>query len=124
MQEMPKAKGFTKHIILYAKGWYEKTDKGIIEDLRRILAKYSNSDINYISDVHLWEFLAEAYSEYAQYFSVSQQRDWLLDLVNKKWTSEWNLPPRKPEEVIIGMLSITNGNVVDTSECLRDIDFS
>ena len=44
---MSKIKNWNSHIILYAKGWYERTD--IVEDLKILIGKRNHIEPQYIS---------------------------------------------------------------------------
>lgn len=108
---MKKAQGFSKHIILYAKGWYGKSENGIISDIKQLLAAYAR--IDQVSDHDVWEMLCRAAAKYLPEFSEQSRHEYLMDMLGKKWTGFNEQLNRKPEEVIIGMLSVTDGEVID-----------
>lgn len=113
------AEGFAHHIILYSKGWYgqSKGKNHIIKDLKILLAAYSNTDITYLSDRDIWEHLVLAFAKYGT-TNVLATADSLIEMLGKKYGYDAGFS-RNPEEVIIGALSVTMGELVDTKEMLK-----
>lgn len=113
---MKKANGFTKHIILYAKGWYGKSGRGVLVDLKDLLMHYAS--LVHCSDSLLWEALCRAVVEYLPEFNHQRQYEYLLDMLGNKWLGFNKQFTRKPEEIIVGMLSSTEGNVIDITDLM------
>lgn len=113
---MKKAEGFTKHIILYAKGWYGRSEDGIINDLRKLLM--TSVRLDFVPDCLIWEALCHAAAEYLPEFNEQVRYHYVMDMLGKKWIGFNEQLNRKPEEVIIGMLSITDGDVIDVTDVM------
>ena len=111
-----KAQGFSQHIVLYAKGWYKSSHKDIIGDLKKLLSVYSNTDLQYISDHDAWEFLCRTFSECVT--NKHEIYDALFEITGRKWAGFEHLS-RKPEEVMIGKIAISEGHFVDPESKLN-----
>jgi len=115
---MKPAKGFAQHIILYAKGWYGRSGN-ILQDIAELLKVYAGLSEPSIRDAK--EVLCSAFAEYGRdnYYDMFEA---VYEITGWKWES---FPPvkRTPEQVMIGKLSIIDGEYVDTSEKLN-VDFS
>lgn len=113
--EIKKIEGFGQQVILYSKGWYGRSGKGAIHDLMRLLAKYSNSDLEYISEKDAWEILCRTAGDCVSRFDIGEA---LYETVGGKWKG---FIDRKPENVLIGKISIVDGGYVDMAD---KMDFS
>ena len=52
------------HLILYAKGWYKRTD--LLEDLKRIVAERCALDFKHVSTNDVWQVVSGAFLEHAR----------------------------------------------------------
>jgi hypothetical protein len=77
-----------------------------------LLAEYSGSDLEYITERDAWECLCFAFGEYAGRFEICEA---LYETIGGKWDG-FNLGKRKPEEVLIGKLSVCDGKCVDPTK--------
>ena len=101
---------FTAHIVLYAKGHYGHSGD-IIEDLKTLLCEYAGLDRASTSDV--WQLLCEAFSRYVtKEFDIAEG---LMEMLGKKRIGFNERLNRKPEEIIIGKLSVIDGCHCHTS---------
>lgn len=112
------AEGFSQHIILYAKGWYGKGEH-ILKDLSILLMMYSNSPSPSIGDAK--EMLCRTYAEYGSKNSFDLFEA-IYEIAGWKWENWSKIGNRAPEQVMIGKLSIIDGEYVDPSQKLN-IDF-
>jgi hypothetical protein len=93
---------FEDHVILYAKGWYGRSDNGIISDLSALLAAYSNIAPEHVSKNDVIEFIIHAFVRTAKNIDLYEGIREIL------------IPPfpadspyhRNPEEVMLGKISI------------------
>lgn len=95
---------FTDHVILYAKGWYGKSNNGIISDLSVLLSKYSNIEGEYISKRDIMEFIISAFVKTTQSTPINISdalKEILIPLfpVDSKYF-------RSPESILIGKISV------------------
>jgi len=112
---------FGHHVILYAKGWYGEStgENHIIEDLKKLLAGYSWIPIATISERDVWEILTSTFEECV---SLHDRQEGLFDMLGKKWSNYSESMQRKPEEIMIGKISIVSGKYVDPSKRM-DVSF-
>ena len=120
---MKIAEDFTQQVLLYSKGWYGRNHvkDHIINDLKTLLASYASIEIEYISDRDIWEYLTKAY---ASCVSDINMPDSLMEMLGKKWYQDSGIAIRKPEEVIIGALSVAKGELADVTQIIKGIRFS
>jgi hypothetical protein len=110
--------GVTNQILLYAKGWYGKSGD-IISDIRQIVSKYCMLEIQHIPEGDVWELLASTFAECVK--NEHDVKEAIIDMLGKKWLG-FNINfNRKPEDIIIGKLSIVHGEWVNKDE---KMDFS
>lgn len=112
MKNDEKIQGFGQQVILYAKGWYGRSDKGSIHDLKLLLAKYSSLDLHYVSNRDAWEILCRTFGDCVTGFDVGEA---LFETVGGKWD---NFTPcqRKTEDVLLGKISQVDGKYVDMTK--------
>ena len=110
--------GIQKHIILYAKGWYGKSDKGIISDLSEIMVKVCALPLECISKYDVIDVIIDTFSIYV---SESLRQEALREILSNRFQCIMN---RTPEEIMLGKISLVRGNYVDMSAKLPDIFFS
>lgn len=94
---------FEDHIILYAKGWYGKTQNGSIADLSVLLAEYSGTEIQYISKHDVMEFIIRAFVN-----TTIHQKWRVVDCLKEIFVPlfpQGDPYHRTPEEVFIGKIS-------------------
>ena len=103
---------FDHHILLYAKNWYKKSGN-IIEDLRILLAKYSGTDVDFITPNLVRECLVSCFNDYAPCYNKDRA---LLEMLKWGWTGQ--ISSRTPEEVMLGSLSIAEGKYVDPTKLM------
>ena len=104
---LPKIEGFERHVILFAKGWYDKVlDKNLsqTQKLKILLSKYSELELVYISDNHIYEIVVDAFCKYN---SSREQSEVLSRLFYPFWNKNGNMVSRETIlENMLGMLSI------------------
>jgi len=105
--------GTTNQILLYSKGWYGKSGN-IIEDIRTLVSKYCGLEPRYVSERDIFDLLASTFSECVHNeFEITEA---IMEMTGKKWLG-FNLNlNRKPEEVLVGKISIVDGGFVDMSK--------
>jgi hypothetical protein len=106
--EIPQT--FDHQILLYAKHWYKRSEDGIFADLITLLTEYSGCEPS-LGDVK--ECLCSCWAKYCPEHMRVQSTEEMLG-----WSWRNSLMSRTPEQVMIGALSITKGNYVDTDELL------
>lgn len=119
MQSCKPLDGFEQHVVLYSKGWYGKKNN-IIEDLKILLAKYAGLELAYISERDIFQMLITTYIQVTNELSIYQKTEWLMEITGKKWGYPFNEKfNRKPEEVLLGAISVCDGEFVNTSELFK-----
>ena len=109
-KEIPQ--NFYHQILLYAKNWYKRSDN-IIEDLKVLLSEYGMIPLECISDHDIYEALAGCFAEYCPPYEM---REAIQKLAGWHWWKPQN--ELKPEEVMLGKLSIAKGKYVDPTQLL------
>jgi len=104
---------FCAHVVLYAKGWYKKTS--IIDDLKELLSKWSEIDVKSISENDIREFIVETFSVTVRPHLQSRVLTEALG-----WTNLPVIMKRKPEEVLLGAISICDGEWTHKDLILKD----
>jgi len=104
---MEKAKGIDNQIILYAKNWYGRSEN-IIEDIKTIISK--ECYIDHVTDYDVYQCLCNVFAEYATKNPVICSQT-IMELIGKYFIN-----CRKPEQIIIGQLSIIDGEFVNMKE--------
>ena len=61
---------FERHIILYSKGWYKKTNH--LDDIRQIIAEVSGSELQYIYPSDVYNQLVEIATKYVGQFQLQE----------------------------------------------------
>lgn len=107
---MKKATGAINQVIIYSKHWYKSSEEGVIEDVRKLLAKYSKTDLEYISPKDAKEVIIYAFSDYVTKHDL---REGILDVLKVKWEGWSDVLQRDPYDIMIGKLSIIEGKYVD-----------
>ena len=79
---MEKATGAVNQVIIYAKHWYKKSRNGVVEDVRRILAQYSGTELKHESAKDAKTIIIYAFAEYVKGHDLA---DGILDALNVKW---------------------------------------
>jgi hypothetical protein len=100
---------FDHHILLYAKGWYNKSGN-ILEDLKILLSNYAKIDAS-TGDVK--ECLANCF---AKYCPESDRGRAIQEMIGWSWYSLYPSIKRTPEQIMIGTLSIADGKYVDPTK--------
>lgn len=91
------------HIVLYAKGWYGFSPKGIIYDISRLMSTYCLIDFNGISKREAMDFLITTFVE-----TVSSKHDMINAIRNFFLTPEKDgILYRNPEDLMIGAINIS-----------------
>lgn len=108
IKEVPNS--FDHHILLYAKGWYKKSGN-VTEDLKILLANYASLSLEHITDNEMKECLAICFAKYCPNYELGRAISEMLG-----W--RWLISTRKPEEIMIGLLSIVEGKYVDPTQLL------
>ena len=108
MSDIKKLEGVSQQICFYAKGWYGK-GKSIKEDLRAVIARYSNINPEYIPDRDIMQLLCETFSECVK--NPFEIADGIFEITGEKWKG-FSLQ-REPEAVLIGKISICHGKYID-----------
>ena len=121
---------FANHIILYAKNWYGSSYNGeedqvpfILNDLRKLQARFSGIEEKHIGDNDVRGFILEAFDKYVT--SLMDRKEGLAEAFGWRWGRK-NRPPlndRDPIIVMIGKLSIVKGEYAYLSELYPDICF-
>ena len=83
---MTEVKGFAKHVIMYSKGLYGKSERGIIADLLNLLNGYSGSKTATMSDIR--HYIVDTFNTYAGYQDRYRA---LMDAFNWGWTKNFNM---------------------------------
>ena len=105
------ADGFANQVVIYAKGWYGH-GKNIIDDLKHIFGKYNGGiPIEHVSDRDMWQILCMTFEEFVPLFD---RQEALPDILGKRWGKE--ILQRKPEEIMIGKISIIKGELFNIDE--------
>jgi len=107
-EELEVPKDFGHHILLYAKNWYQKTDKGILADLHTLLSEYIGMEANE-SDVK--EILTNTFADYCPAHLRGRAVQEMLG-----WA--WCFGKKTPEGVMVSVLGQCEGKYVDTDELL------
>jgi len=98
----------TEHIMWYAKGWYGRSEKGTMHDLAIILGEVTGTSTEYMSEDDVHRCLAYAWAEVSRALPQAVVNDATLEMLGWKWIG-WNESfTRKPEDVLIGKLSIVS----------------
>ena len=95
----------TEHIILYAKHWYGNSGN-IMADLKQLLAEVTGVPTECATDNFVYEALANAWAEISPALTEMDRREGILEMLGWKWKGWSESLTRKPEEVLIGKLSI------------------
>lgn len=97
-----------KQIILYAKGWYGKKEN-IINDLKQIISKVCAIDVEHIPNRDVYGLLVSAYVKVGtdNYHTAVES---ITEMIGEKWPGSLSYMNRKPEEIMIGILSICDGD--------------
>ena len=110
---MIKPNEFERHIILYCKGWYKRTN--LIDDIRAIIAEISGSELQHIDLSHVYNFIAQVATNYVSKNDMQDFFKWLF------WYNK-NLDSVTAEEVcnkLAGKIAIIT--VRDGDELLMDL---
>ena len=94
-------KNFEDHVILYAKGWYGRSDRGIIPDLSDLLSWYSGTLIADISKNDVMEFLISTFVRTTKPYHMIEAIKEIL--IPRFADTQLN---RSPECILIGKISI------------------
>lgn len=105
---------FDHHILLYAKGWYKKSGN-IIEDLKKLLSKYAGLYPDHIYEGEIKRCLVDCFAKYCPDYERGEA---IQEMLGWKWGNNGVVKDRKPEEVMIGKLSIAEGKYVDPTKLL------
>ena len=99
------------HLILYAKGWYKRTD--FLKDVRKILAHRCGTEKKYMSNQDIWALLVHASEKYlseyerievmSRMFSGSHVDDNAKVCNFLKWQGQTSWI--RPAKMIVGKLS-------------------
>jgi len=98
-----------KQVILYTKGWFERTSD-VIEDLKVIYAKYFGSEPQYYSDMDIYRLLVKLVFKTTEPHRIEE---FMIDMMNR-----WHrCDLRKAIELLHGVLSglmvlDKNGNII------------
>lgn len=113
---------FSQQILLYAKNWYGKSGN-IIEDLKILFTEWSDIPTEFITDRDIHTLLVDAFVEYVS-LKPFDHKEALQEMLGWRWgRSNSALSDRKPEEVMIGKLSVVDGKYVNKSLIRPDIQF-
>lgn len=115
---MSKVTGFAKHVIMYSKGLYGESERGIIADLIRLLDGYSGSHQSTVSDVR--HYIVDTFNTYAD---EKDRYRALMDAFNWGWTKNFNMGVRTPEECMLSTLYTLDGSYVDLGSRLSGVFF-
>lgn len=103
---------FGHHVILYAKGWYERSDN-ILNDLQSLLELYAGTKV---SQLDVKDILCQTFSEYCP--STERARA-INEMLGWSYHHELNIK-RTPEQIMIGLISICDGKYCDPTQCLPE----
>lgn len=118
--------GFEKHIILYAKGWYDKdpnlTGNSYMEDLKKMLSCWAWVEEKYIRDRDIYEHVISVLVKFGEWKeSPHEMKETLLEMIGQRWgQNKGGLSDRDPLTCAIGRLLTIDGKYCDTSEKLID----
>lgn len=112
--------GFEEQIALYAKGWYKdklprgETPVSAISNLKALLSKWCEIDVDHISDRDIWDFV---YRTLVHCTKDHLLIECLMDMSGQKWKAFHNLQ-RDPIFCALGTISICEGFFVDPKNIL------
>jgi hypothetical protein len=109
--------GFENHVIMYSKGLYGRSEKGFAEDLIVLLNRYIGGDFGTIQDIQ--HYILNAFNKYVDEL---QRYEALREALGWSFHKIYNFN-RKPEECMMGKLSILHKEYVDLFSRYSDIFF-
>lgn len=116
---MDNITGFEKHVILYAKGWYNKT-KDPIRDLKKLLAHYCATEVKDIRTKHIYNFLISTFLK-----TIDAKRNTcvyteaIAEMIGQKWGRKGIIKDRPAYRVLLGNISICGGAYADLGVTIR-----
>lgn len=111
MMKKEIANGFVSHVMLYAKGHYKNSplckydsnnsnNTDHINNLKTLLGKWSNIEVEYILDEDVWKFVISA----LMYCLPHDLEEGILEMLGERWVST-PFMSRKPIQVALGKIS-------------------
>ena len=104
---LPKIEGFERHVVLFAKNWYDRffdKDMSQSQKLKILFSKYSELEPEYFSDAHIYAAVADTFCKYN---SPREQSEVLKRLFSPLWNKNGNMVSQETIiENMLGMISI------------------
>lgn len=116
IEELKAPRTFENQIILYAKGWYKKSDD-VMDDLKTLLSEYIGQEAS-LNDVK--SILCTCFGKYCPEHDRGEA---IAEMLGWSWRSAF-FEGRTPEQVMVGKLAIADGLYVDTDELLPVLEYS
>ena len=91
---LPRINGFERHVILFAKDWYNKVldRKNSIDSLKILLSKYANISVDHISDDQIYKLVVSTFCKYNTRYDQEEVLDRLFDYF---WNKNGNMVSRE-----------------------------
>jgi hypothetical protein len=114
---------FHNHILLYSKNWYGHSTN-VLADLKVLISRIANLEIDFISDRDVRTFLVKMFNEYVQ--NPYERNEGMMEMLGWKWGRNENemIQDRDAASVILGKLCMTKNDQVDICKKFDDIVFS
>lgn len=117
---MRKIQGFEEHVVLYAKHWYKRT-KDPIRDLKKLLSHYCGMELKDIRTNDIYGFLISAFlNTMSDKTNTCVYSDAITEMLGKRWGRKGSLKDRKPVHVLLGNISICDGDYANMNKLFKE----
>jgi hypothetical protein len=101
--------GFEKHVVLYAKGWYKRTNDPI-RDLKKLLSRYCMMETKYLHTNDIYQFLISTFlNTMNEKANTSVYSEAIAEMIGRKWGRRGMVKDRPAVRVLLGNIQICDG---------------